>query len=750
MSETTYLKLFKHDNPSTNTNQFDVDKALNDNWDKVDDFAVDVNEKIQEIEGNIAEQGQDIDYVKEELKTEINELQKDIQANSIIEETEQAKSLYIDDATDSRGNLTVIGNVEQETSETGVNKFNLGEDKQTQIGLEVTLDKSRVIINGTSTGSGYLWKYDDNKSTSLKFIGKFKAGTYKWFHVINSGNFSGDGAFALYIRNENGDSLATISSTNPSKTVRTITLEEDSNLYVNVFVNSANMIFNNLEILFQLQDNSVETIEYEEFIPNKPSVEYPSKINCLGNNKNELHMQETEYVRNGVTITQKESSLLLDGKTTSSANILAGTHVDIGSFKAGKYTFKIRTKGEFERPANTDFALSVREKTDTSVICANITALDLQNKKDSGTFELEEDKDLVIRFFTNAPDIIFSNYEMFLKIEPGETATSYSPYGQGSTEIKFVKKNLYNKENYIENITINTDGTIVEDSNFKIIKIPVIPNTTYTLSRSPVEGSSANIVYGITDKEPSVNISCTYNILYSTETEKQITTTEKTKYICIRGIKSDGDNPLFVNMQLEQKNSKTEFEEYQEEKIILDIQQEMLTGDYFDLDRKKEIHTWEKYEIAGNENWSIFGTGTDNYFYQFTIKDKLNKINEDIFPLSNYYKGASVATANAEKGIFVTINGTIRIREEKEETIEQFKAKLQELYNAGNPIEIWYKLAETIELDLTEAQIKALEQLNKLRFYKNVNNIFTLEDIALLQATYSVDLKSYINANKEN
>ena len=428
MSETTYLKLYKHDNPSTNTNKFDVDKSLNDNWDKVDDFAGDVNEKIQEIEGNIAEQGQDIDYVKEELKTEINELQKDIQANSIIEETEQAKSLYIDDATDSRGNLTVIGNVEQETSETGVNKFNLGEDKQTQIGLEVTLDRSRVIINGTSTGSGYLWKYDDNKSTSLKFIGKFKAGTYKWFHVINSGNFSGDGAFALYIRNENGDSLATISSANPSKTVRTITLEEDSNLYVNVFVNSANMIFNNLEILFQLQDNSVETIEYEEFIPNKPSVEYPSKINCLGNNKNELHMQEKEYTVIGVKVEQKESSLLLNGTTTGSGQLLEGTYVDIGNFKTGKHTFKIHTSGNFEKPNSGDFALSIREKENTSNVYANITANDLRNKKDSYTFELEEDKNLVIRFFSNVSNIVFNNFEMSLKVEKGEIATSCSPY----------------------------------------------------------------------------------------------------------------------------------------------------------------------------------------------------------------------------------------------------------------------------------------------------------------------------------
>ena len=30
MSETTNLKLFKHDNPSTNTNPFDVEQSLNE------------------------------------------------------------------------------------------------------------------------------------------------------------------------------------------------------------------------------------------------------------------------------------------------------------------------------------------------------------------------------------------------------------------------------------------------------------------------------------------------------------------------------------------------------------------------------------------------------------------------------------------------------------------------------------------------------------------------------------------------
>ncbi len=38
MSETKNLKLFKHDNPATNENLFDITKSLNENWDRIDDY----------------------------------------------------------------------------------------------------------------------------------------------------------------------------------------------------------------------------------------------------------------------------------------------------------------------------------------------------------------------------------------------------------------------------------------------------------------------------------------------------------------------------------------------------------------------------------------------------------------------------------------------------------------------------------------------------------------------------------------
>ena len=47
-------KLFKHDNPPTNENQFDVEKSLNENWDKIDEFAGEQkNVKIENMQKEI-------------------------------------------------------------------------------------------------------------------------------------------------------------------------------------------------------------------------------------------------------------------------------------------------------------------------------------------------------------------------------------------------------------------------------------------------------------------------------------------------------------------------------------------------------------------------------------------------------------------------------------------------------------------------------------------------------------------------
>lgn len=94
-----------------------VDKAIDD-IPEYDDAGV--KGDIRNLKENDEQQDKDIETLQTkqtELETEIEELEKDIQSNAIIEETEQAKSLHIDDASGARGSLSVEGNAEQETRE---------------------------------------------------------------------------------------------------------------------------------------------------------------------------------------------------------------------------------------------------------------------------------------------------------------------------------------------------------------------------------------------------------------------------------------------------------------------------------------------------------------------------------------------------------------------------------------------------------------------------------------------------------
>lgn len=69
-------------------------------------------------------------------------------------------------------------------------------------------------------------------------------------------------------------------------------------------------------------------------------------------------------------------------------------------------------------------------------------------------------------------------------------------------------------------------------------------------------------------------------------------------------------------------------------------------------------------------------------------------------------------------------------------TLEEFKTFL-----TSNNITIYCKTVSETRLALTQEQIKALEQLDKFKTYKNVTNI-TTDSIAILDVDYEKDLET--------
>ena len=162
MSETANLKLFKHDNPSTNTNPFDVEQSLNNNLDKIDDFAG----EIKENETN------NIEKMQSEYNRIINQLeQKSVSGTEItLKDTADIRLKSFDIDTTNIVNLVVS------------NK-NLLDLKQ-KTGNGITVDKNRIsIVNPTGS-------LDANTCNLLN--NKFLSGKDIFFTLIVNGTITND------------------------------------------------------------------------------------------------------------------------------------------------------------------------------------------------------------------------------------------------------------------------------------------------------------------------------------------------------------------------------------------------------------------------------------------------------------------------------------------------------------------------------------------------------------------------------
>ncbi|NFH34465.1 hypothetical protein, partial [Clostridium sporogenes] len=71
--ETEHLKLFKYDKETDdfNTTTFNVQQALNDNWDKIDAGLADITTQYKDLENNMNENFTSVSNGKKTLETAI-------------------------------------------------------------------------------------------------------------------------------------------------------------------------------------------------------------------------------------------------------------------------------------------------------------------------------------------------------------------------------------------------------------------------------------------------------------------------------------------------------------------------------------------------------------------------------------------------------------------------------------------------------------------------------------------------------
>ena len=713
MSETKNLKLFKHDEPlETNENKFDIDLALNKNWDKIEEFAGLVNDKVIELEDKDEEQ----DFKFQELQ---NQTKKD--RDNMINLEVEGQSIHIEDSSDLEGKLEVLGNVEQETRE-GYNILENILTDRTVNGITVKINKDKSItLNGTAT-----------ENTSLDITKNFTITEESVF----SGMCDGYGYNKMLIQIQGSDYNVNIPNSTPQ------VLQPKDNVKVRIYIYAGTNMTN---ALIKPQINKGNVAKLYEAYGASPSPEYPSEIRAVGDNINLLENTAKTQTVNGVTFTVNEDgTVIANGTATSLAQISLVANVKL---PAGTYTIKdgkayVESEdfnGWFDG-LNNPFTLTFN----TEVLLKNVY---IQVKQGETV----------------------DNKIFYPKLEKGTVATNHSKYGQGSVEIKKTTANYYN----VKNLT-GASKPVDKNDWITFKSTNTGENTTYlnyfTTNLDLVIGKKYWIVAEIKEAVGEGNFSITSRmnnqgqfdthtvsaanlksgdlVIYpATALSTQGTEQGLRTFMSLSAGQSCNITFRLSVLETEPNKSNWKYVPYKKETKTLPIQKPMLEGDYFDNPNNKEIHTWKKIALDGinNKVTQIATNQSDKYRYQYVDNDLKNcSLSEEKAYCTHLQLIEKNKTYDKMVG-FTVSNGALLIYTDGD-TAVNFNTKLQkENYIFYIPvIESAYQ-----NLDLTPEQIEILDELDNFQTYKPVTNI-TTDSIAKLKLKYIADTKTYIDNKTSN
>ena len=205
-----------------------------------------------------------------------------------------------------------------------------------------------------------------------------------------------------------------------------------------------------------------------------------------------------------------------------------------------------------------------------------------------------------------------------------------------------------------------------------------------------------------------------------------------------------------------------DFIEHQGNAYSLPIQKPFYKiGDYADAFIKQNNKWYEKHYIKelsltgdDSETWTAKITDTfSKYQWSRALSDKLNILNSQIF--CTHFKQITVAQSDA-LNIEGIANGlypdySLMIVTDKIKSLADFKTKLKELYESGNPIKIYYILKTPELIECTSEQTQILEQLSNLYLYEGINYLYSTDDLSpIFQFSYDKivnDFKLYLSEN---
>ena len=337
----------------------------------------------QETQNTNIENLQENDTTQDELIEKLQQENKNIKSALINVETEQAKSLHIEDASTVSAQLSVEGNAEQEVRE-GYNLLDMRDAKGgTSGGITVTINEDGSYkYAGTATSNTInVWLKGGFSNTTPLFT--LKAGKKYYIKDVL--------LFNLHTQLKNANTL--------------VQPEEDIDITGVRAVDAVTGTTYNETYYPMLTEN--EEKPWEQYGAS-PSPNYPSKVKCLGSNKNLYPGWEHG------TISADTGNNAYDPKYIRSIDF-------ISVFPNKEYTIKA-------------YNIENIDKLNTAVRMYDSNKEYLENlyvgmiHVDSKTFIITNENVKYIKIVSSNESTIIETAKVDIKLEKGEVATSYSPY----------------------------------------------------------------------------------------------------------------------------------------------------------------------------------------------------------------------------------------------------------------------------------------------------------------------------------
>ena len=417
-TETEKLKLFKWDtsNEVDLESDFDIEKTLNENWDKIDDNTAEVSKKNIEQDNSISELQEEIENLRNisNIMPSVNSQGENITLNNTAKNVRFRK-------------FKVGGNSEQETRE-GYNLLN-----------------ANLPYTTSSSGNTIKWLGKEN-------IPKIEVNKYYYLHGKFSDGTIFSGAHAAFVITDSMGQI--LNKTFGSPFQNTVDISNAINCYIYTDSTYVNKTVTEVAI-YEGKENKA----YEQHGAS-PSPDYQSPIKTVGSNINIFDITKYDY-RNfneaSVEITDSTNFRIIATTSKNANNAVGFKIMDLIKY-AGK-TLTLKAKVKSSTSTNKGFLVLRQNNADYTGTKSNEKYDETQNTTD-GVIILQykvadtindSNRYLFAWFFaTRGSECNVNDYvDYTVKMVEGTEAGEYSKYNQGSTKIIIEKSDKTQKQEYI-------------------------------------------------------------------------------------------------------------------------------------------------------------------------------------------------------------------------------------------------------------------------------------------------------------